>query len=290
MRRWSRRNRRRRPLGERLGRVLRACAGAGWQLVRVALVIALAAALPLGIYEGYHALLRSDYFVVSEIAVEGHERLSRAEVLEIAGLDHPRNILDLDARRVAARLEASPWIQVAEVDKELPRSITIRVAERESAGWLYWEELFRVDTAGRIICAGRPAEVDGPIITGIEPVSSRMDGGRSAERVLTALRLARLFEAMGLTDFDDLAEIHYDELLGFALLTRRHGMEIRLGSDRFEERLARLKEVLNTISSDGLGGRYVLLDGEGALTRVAVGPSRPGRGGDGSEEGEDALQ
>lgn len=270
---------------------MRACLGAGWQLFRVALVVAVAAALPLGIYEGYHALLRSDYFVVSEIAVEGHQRLSRAEVLEIAGLDRPRNILDLDARRVAARLEASPWIQSAGVDKELPRSVAIRVVEREAAGWIYWDDLLRVDTDGQVICPGRPAEVDGPIITGIEPVSSRMDGGRSAERVLTALRLAWLYESMGLTDFDELAEIHYDELLGFALLTRHHGMEIRLGSDRFEERLLRLGDVLTTISSEELGGRYVLLDGEGALTRVAVGPSRPGRGGDGpAEGGEDALQ
>jgi len=66
-------------------------------------------------------------------------------------------------------------------------------------------------------------------------------------------------------------------LLGVFLLTANHGMEVRLGHNRYAERLQRLQDVLITIDGENLRGRYILLDGEGDLRRVAVGPVRPGR-------------
>jgi cell division septal protein FtsQ len=279
-----RRNRRRQPLGERLGAAARATAGGVRGLLKLALVMGLLVGVPLGLYQGYMALMRSDYFVLSALHLEGHQRLSRDEVLLIAGLDGRRNIFTVDADRIAQRLRQNPWITEAEVELDLPRTARIRIVEREPAGWLFAGTLYRVDTDGFVIEPGTVAELQGPLITGLEP-TTRAELGRdelanrrgfAGGRVRQALDLARSYEAALLPRVDALAEIHYDELMGFSLLTQDHGIEVRLGHDRFEERLERLRDVLLTLEGRELGGRYVLLDGD--LSRVAVGPPRPGRG------------
>jgi cell division septal protein FtsQ len=264
----------------------------------VALVLALTAALPVGLYQGYQALMRSAYFVVTAIHIDGNERLSRDDILELAGLSGQRNIFALDTDVMRRRLMADAWIIEAHVDLELPRTVSIEVTERESAGWLYSGRLFQVDTDGLIIQEGQASEIDGPLITGIEPVwpgdlaTAAGDESRTVQldRVRTALDIAHWYRSQGLPRFDDLTEIHFDELVGFSLLTAEHGMEVRLGHDRFLERLERLRDVLRTLENRELGGRYVLLDAEGSLTRIAVGPGRPGRGGTGSAGGRSPVQ
>jgi hypothetical protein len=97
--------------------------------------------------------------------------------------------------------------------------------------------------------------------------------------------IAHFYGSQGLIRFDALSEIHFDELVGFSLLTRDLHLEVRLGHDRFLERLGRLRDVLRTLDGEDLTERYILLDAEGELTRVAVGPARPGRGGRAPREG-----
>jgi cell division protein FtsQ len=273
-----RRNRRRRPIGRRVLRlVLTALAGIRG-VVRLGVVAAIVAAVPVGIYYGYHALIRSDYFAVTAIRIDGAVRLDRDEILEIIGLNEPRNIFTLNTDRMTEQLLANPWVVEAAIERELPRSVGVRIVERRSAGWLYWDELLRVDADGRVIVPDRPALVDSPVITGIDPGSGEGEGDFGAERIRTALGIMHLFETRGLSRIDVLSEIHFDELTGFTLLTGDRMIEIRLGYDRFSERLDRLTATLDALAVDELRGRYILLDGENDLTRVAVGPARPGRG------------
>ncbi|MBN1947590.1 MAG: FtsQ-type POTRA domain-containing protein [Bradymonadales bacterium] len=282
---WLRRkNRRKRTLGQRataFGRML-------WTTLmlttRLLITVALIASLPVGIYYAYHALMVSPYFLITSIQLTGNEMVDREEILTLAGLDQPRNLLTVDGERVEHLLLANPWIVSASVERELPRTLHVDVTERQPAGWLFYGELFRIDGEGVVIEAGRAAEVDGPLITGIEPVLRGDQGQINATRVQTALRLAERYRELELDRFDELVEVHFDELLGFSLLTRNNAMEIRIGEDRFEQRLNRLADVFVTMDGEPLIGRYVLLDGEYATRRVAVGPVRPGRGGHGPGE------
>lgn len=272
---FRRKNRRKRSLSRGLLNGCKAIYSTICNFTKVAAVVALIAAIPLGLYKGYRALIESDYFVVRAIRISGNERLSRADILTLAGLDERRNIFSVDADVVSRRLLNNPWVVDTDVETHLPRTITIWLREREPGGWLYFGDLLQVDTDGVVIESGDPADVEGPIITGIEPVSAELDGGASMALIHTAMEIAHLYQAQGLGQFDELAEVHFDELTGFCLLTARDGMEIRLGNDRFLARLQRLREVFETLQDEQLYGRYVLLDADDELTRVAVGPTRP---------------
>ena len=209
------------------------------------------------------------------------DHFQRDHILDITGLDQPVNIFTVDTDRMERRLTDNPWIISAQVAKELPRTIRISVREKERAGWVYFGELYQIDSDGLIIEPGRAAELDSPVITGIEPMSTQDDGGIQAARIRTALNLIHLYRVHGLSRFDELVEIHFDEMLGFTLLTHDYAMEIRIGAGQFVQRLDRLRAVFETLDGEALEGRYILLDGESSLTRVAVGPVRPGRGGRG---------
>ncbi|MCA9563939.1 MAG: FtsQ-type POTRA domain-containing protein [Myxococcales bacterium] len=272
------RNRRKVPLLKRLAHGGKKVAIAINSVLRVTLVIALAIALPVGIYQGYHAVIRSTYFEVTAVRIDGLDRLSRQEVLELVHLDGRASIFGLDEEWAENQLLENPWVLSANVTRELPRTVRIEIEEREAVGWLYWDGLWQVDAEGAAIVEGSPTQVDGPVITGIEPVPAAQDSGASANRILTALSLVRAYNASSYAEADPISEVHFDELVGYSLLTATNELEIRLGQDRFDERMARLEDVLHAMAGQSMAERYILLDGDGELTRVAVGPARPGRG------------
>jgi hypothetical protein len=68
-----------------------------------------------------------------------------------------------------------------------------------------------------------------------------------------------------------LSEIHLDKVMGVSFVTREMGAEVRLGMGRWDERMTRLKSVLDAILQDGEEVDYILVDEEVNLSRVTVG-------------------
>jgi cell division septal protein FtsQ len=75
-------------------------------------------------------LLYSPLLNVRYIRITAPSALGRAEVLGIAGLSHPRPLIDINTRTVAARLDAVPTLGAARVSKRWPRTLNISVAVR----------------------------------------------------------------------------------------------------------------------------------------------------------------
>jgi cell division protein FtsQ len=73
---------------------------------------------------------RSPLFGAKTIAVKGTGRLSEQQVLKLGGVGSGTNLVWLSTAEVAARLEASPWISTAAVQKELPSTLRITVREQ----------------------------------------------------------------------------------------------------------------------------------------------------------------
>jgi cell division protein FtsQ len=70
-------------------------------------------------------------FRARHIDVEGEDTLTTAQVLRIAGVNDGTNVFHLDPSAVEASLRSSPWIADAEVVRDLPSTIQIRITERE---------------------------------------------------------------------------------------------------------------------------------------------------------------
>ncbi|HEX2032461.1 MAG TPA: FtsQ-type POTRA domain-containing protein [Actinomycetota bacterium] len=86
---------------------------------------------------GAWATVRSPVFAVREILVAGHAPLPRARLVRLSGVRHGDNlVLDVSADEIRARLEASPWVAQADVERRLPSTLVLTIRERVAAGWV----------------------------------------------------------------------------------------------------------------------------------------------------------
>jgi cell division protein FtsQ len=76
------------------------------------------------------AASRSSWFHVRRIEVSGAGHLSRAEVLEIAGISRSSNALWLDEGNAERRLLSHAWVAEADVQVVLPVTVRVLVVER----------------------------------------------------------------------------------------------------------------------------------------------------------------
>ncbi len=91
-------------------------------------------------------------FTVQELRVEGREYTPR-EVFETAlGVSIGDPTLGFDPVAARARLEASPWITAAHVERHLPGTIIVRIEERRAfALWQHRERFTVIDREGRVL-------------------------------------------------------------------------------------------------------------------------------------------
>jgi cell division protein FtsQ len=97
-------------------------------------------------------------FRITSIALAGQRRLTREDILDIAGVTGRSSLLFLDAAEMRARLKANPWIAEANVLKLYPRRLHIAITERDA--FALWQRDGKVE----VIAA------DGTVV---EPFDSR---------------------------------------------------------------------------------------------------------------------
>jgi cell division septal protein FtsQ len=163
----------------------------------------------------------------------------------------------LDARdpsSVVARIEGMPEIRRADIVRELPNRVTIIVEERRPftlvhAGRLHW-----MDEDGRVLGEeARAVSTDTPVISGLteqELASMRTAPGPKA-RAAVALIRALLRSGSALTA--EISEIDMSRADGPVLYTV-DGVEVWLGSEDWDERLARLEGVLAQVATQDVSG------------------------------------
>lgn len=106
---------------------------------------------------------------VKEIIVEGTRRLSGEEVAEMVR-PSDEGMVSLDLERAVATLQTSPWIEKAEIRKEMPGRLRVRIKEREPVALLEkGGKLYYLDADGNPIEALRSEEVPFlPLVRGRE--------------------------------------------------------------------------------------------------------------------------
>jgi cell division protein FtsQ len=71
-------------------------------------------------------------FRITSIALAGQRRLTREDILDIAGVTGRSSLLFLDAAEMRARLKDNPWIAEANVLKLYPSRLHIAITERDA--------------------------------------------------------------------------------------------------------------------------------------------------------------
>ena len=236
-------------LRRRLGRALAAA-------LRLGGIILLLAGAAAAVAAAVQWLLTSPRFAVAVVEVQGTSRLSPAEVREAAAISPGENLFRLNSEEVVARLRQLGPVKRAEVIRSFPNRVTLVVEERvpftlAQAGRLYW-----LDEDG-VSLGPEPRAVTPrlPVITGIRPEETR-SGGAAAEDARAAVSLIRSMLRTGSPLTREISEIHMSGADGPVLYTV-DGVEVRLGTVDWEDRLGRLEGVLAQIRSLGEPMEYV---------------------------------
>ena len=201
-----------------------------------------------------HWALTTPRFAVMAVEVRGASRVPPQRILETSGIVRGTNLWRIDPDRVRARLESLPEIRRADVVRELPNRVSILVEERRPFTLVHAARLHWVDEDGRLLGEERHAvATEVPVIRGLsedELVTMRTSPG---PRARAAIALIRALLRTGSALAAEISESDMSRPEGPVLYTI-DGVEVRLGSEEWEERLARLEGVLAQVATQDVHG------------------------------------
>ena len=92
-------------------------------------------------------------FTIHDITIEGRQRTTREEIINILGLGSDSNILEINLSDIKKRVESLPWVKKATIERTfLPNTIHIKIIEKEiSALWQSDKKFHPIDMDGSVI-------------------------------------------------------------------------------------------------------------------------------------------
>lgn len=245
-------------------------AGFTWRRWRAALAIGVVALTAYACQRAVAVVVGLEIFHVDQINVRGNHRLSNGEVLARLDSLRGRSVLSVDLAEWRRALLHSPWVADASLRRTLPSTIDVVILERAPLGiGRINGSLYLVDDRGALIDEYGPsyADLDLPIIDGLsaapEEQSSNVYRAMLARRLLDALRVQNLASQISQIDVSDSRNA--------VVLLEGDPTLIRLGSERFVERLQSYHELAPTLRDQVPAIDYVDLRFD---ERVYVGPAQ----------------
>lgn len=221
----------------------------------------------------YDLLTQCNYFRAKALKVTGIHRLTQEKVLQQAKITNGVNIFSVNLIKVRKRLLAQPWIEDAQVSRDLPTGIDIRIKEQDPLAILDLGRKFIINTQGEIF-----KEMDAsdhcqlPVISGLEFSDINVKGEqRSApfDAVMKVLALGQKSESI--LPYKSIKRIDVDREMGLTIYAFDHIKEIKIGYNDYPSKYAMLKDVLFYLEKEGGFSHLESIDLNN-LNRIVVNP------------------
>lgn len=220
-------------------------------------------------------LTQCDYFRAEDLTVTGAERLNGKQVLDQAQVTKGINIFSLNLSMTRKRLLAHPWIAEAEVSREPPSGINIRVKEHKPLAVIDLGRKFLINAHGEIfkeMTASNPEHL--PIIRGLEFSDIKVHGEpRSApfSAVMDVLELGQQPDSVLPNTL--IKRIQVDREIGLTIYAFDRIKAIKIGYDDYQDKYAKLKNVLLFLKKRNGLSNLDSIDINN-LNRIVVNPAR----------------
>jgi cell division septal protein FtsQ len=212
-------------------------------------------------YEVYGVLARTTFLRLERIDISPTRRLTRDEVLRLAGVKPGDDMLGLNLRGMGDDLAKNPWIGMVRVRRYFPDTLAIEITEREPVAVVNMGYLYYLDANGELFKTLNEGDrLDYPVITGISDDDLSRDPAGARAAFATGLDLIALLQKGTVLGLEDISEIHYDKGFGFTLFTGRGGVPIRLGNGNFADKLGRFARIYADIRGQMPTVQYIDLD------------------------------
>ena len=208
--------------------------------------IAVVLIMSFGFIFGYDLLTQCEYFKIRNLNIEGNRMLTREQVAELAKINENINIFSVNLSITRKKLLANPWIAAAEVIREIPDRITLKIKEHKPVGIIDLGKKYIINVEGEVFKELKATDaVNLPVIKGLE-VSDLGDLSRPGSiqfmAVMQVLELGQNPESIILNRMTK--EIRVDREMGLTLYMSDGIKSIKLGFDNFPDKYNGLKDVL----------------------------------------------
>ncbi len=233
--RSNRRKTQRKPLDLRC--LLHRCLRVGVGIFSVTLVAA-------GSFFLVQLLLASDQFRIDTIRVEGHQRLAQETLVALSDVQPGMSTFSLDLDLIGRKIAENPWVKEARIERIFPRQISIRVVERKPLAIVNLGYLYYLDASGMVFkLLDGSDSLDYPVITGFNAAQLELGRHKDRAQLLKVVGLIEELQSRSRFGLDKVSEIHKESGGGLSVYTLDGGVRIRLGSEKYHEKLDRLEHL-----------------------------------------------
>lgn len=249
----------------------------------------------------YSAVTHYRGFAAKRVVVFGADRLSDSDVLRQADVNIGENIFNVNLSVVRQRLLAHSWIASAEVTREIPGAILIKIKEHEPQAIVEMNNRYLMDTEG-VIFKHYSEETDGPVkepaaegdaqdiseaprevpqgypvITGFTAEDIQVAGRQMMKNetnphkaVMNIIQIAKVPDCS--LPLSQIKQILVDREIGLTLLTSGNIRTVKLGYGDYDKKVKRMGEVSKFLKEKAKLNEIDTLDLHN-LERIVVKPA-----------------
>ncbi|SDE86868.1 cell division protein FtsQ/DivIB [Sporomusa acidovorans] len=211
--------------------------------------------------------IRSPFFTVGTVLVEGNKYVTVEEVLRIAGVPEQVNIFRLKTTEIQARLMGDLRIAEVQVTRSFPATIAIHIKERQPVAFVASQYGFvEIDRQGIVMAALKNLkEVKVPVVTGI-----RLGNVYVGDQVDTPGLSNALTYLAGLDEqvLNQLSEVNMNTPDNLIIYTT-NSLCIRIGDNqRLMEKAKLTAEILQEISTKKMNVEYIDLNYTSPIIKI----------------------
>ena len=188
-------------------------------------------------------------FGVSEVLVEGNNKLTSEEIINISGIQKGQNIFRINIKKTAAKLEELPYVNDAEIVRKFPAKVKIVLAEAT-------EDII-IDTPLEFIVAtidskvlyktDNVTEVPVPIVKGVKVKAAEVGAKVESEDLeKDSKNLEYVKSFFGSDYWSEIDEFDVSDPSNFMMIMRS-GMRVTFGTVETLESLERKVKMLDAI-------------------------------------------
>jgi cell division protein FtsQ len=201
----------------------------------------------------HDVFVQSDYFKAKGIQVQGGQRLSSQEIMHQAGVREGVNVLSVNLSAARRQLLAHPWIAEAEVQRDIPSGLRIRIREHAPAAVVDLGRRFLLNDQGELFKEWEQSDaVDLPVVSGFKVSDAQAVDRPAAARLLPLSAVAPSSppepalgrEPGAALPIRKIRAIRVDRELGITVVAFDPGKSIRLGYDDYPAKYHLLADLL----------------------------------------------
>lgn len=230
-------------------------------LGKIALGLAGVALVCTVVFICYRAAGAATFFRLKNIEVASSKRLTRDEILAIAGVEPGRDLLRMNLKRMGEQLAQNPWVETVRIHRYFPDRLSIAVTEREPLAVVNMGYIYYLDKKGMVFkVLSEGDRLDYPVVTGFSEEALSSDPAGSREALKTTCELLKALREKGALILADVSEIHYEKGYGFTLYTASGALPIKVGTGDFAPKVERFARIYRELMAQRPALHYIDLD------------------------------